>query len=399
MAWRDQLQPASFRQVKFHVAGTDGQIGRRTVLHEYPLRDLPYAEDMGRKSREFTLEAFVIGADYMGARDALIDAIEAPGPGELVHPFRGRMNVAITACRISESTDFGGMAKFSLTFVEAGQNLQPAAAVNTGAAVTVAADDATAVTINDFGDGFSVENLPEFVEVGALANLTTALASIQAAANGIIKDAVIMPEFVLQLSGVSAILSSLIRTPATLAGSLMSQIAALRGIALSPLDAFGALSNLFDFGADPISFPYVPSTTPSRSQQAANQAAVVSFVKRAALIEASRAASQFEFASYNEAIAVRDDLANRLETEAESAPDTAYTALTNLRIAVIRDITARGADLSRIVQYTPGATLPALVVAHQLYGDASKADEIVARNHIRHPGFVVGGQALEVLTA
>ncbi len=399
MAWRDQLQKASFRKVEFHVSGTDGQLGRRTVLHEYPLRDLPYAEDLGRKSREFTLEAFVIGTDYMAARDALIDAIEAPGPGELVHPFRGRMNVAITAARISESTDFGGMAKFSLTFVEAGQNLQPAAAVNTVAAVTVAADDAAAVTINDFGDIFSVENLPEFVEAGGLANLTTALSDIQAAANGIIKDAVIMPEFVLQLSGVSATLSSLIRLPATLAGSLMSQIAALRGIALSPLDAFGALANLFDFGADPVSFPAVPSTTPSRKQQAANQAAVVSLVKRAALIEASRAASQMEFASYNEAIATRDTLAERLEAEAESSTDAIYATLTDLRIAVIRDITARGADLSRVVQYTPGATLPALVVAHQLYGDASKADEIVARNHIRHPGFVVGGQPLEVLTA
>jgi prophage DNA circulation protein len=39
------------------------------------------------------------------------------------------------------------------------------------------------------------------------------------------------------------------------------------------------------------------------------------------------------------------------------------------------------------------------VVAHQLYGDATKADEIIARNrNVRHPGFVRGGQALEVLS-
>jgi len=37
-------------------------------------------------------------------------------------------------------------------------------------------------------------------------------------------------------------------------------------------------------------------------------------------------------------------------------------------------------------------------VAHRLYGDALAADGIVARNRIRHPGFVTGGQALEVLT-
>jgi prophage DNA circulation protein len=44
------------------------------------------------------------------------------------------------------------------------------------------------------------------------------------------------------------------------------------------------------------------------------------------------------------------------------------------------------------------ATLPALVVAHRVYGDATRADEIVSRNRVRHPGFVPGGIALEVAT-
>lgn len=48
MSWTDRLQPASFRGVAFKVDGDDLQIGRRTVVHEYPGRDTPSVEDMGR---------------------------------------------------------------------------------------------------------------------------------------------------------------------------------------------------------------------------------------------------------------------------------------------------------------------------------------------------------------
>lgn len=42
-------------------------------------------------------------------------------------------------------------------------------------------------------------------------------------------------------------------------------------------------------------------------------------------------------------------------------------------------------------------TMPALLIAHRVYGDARRADDIVSRNRIAHPGFVSGGQVLEVL--
>ena len=51
-----------------------------------------------------------------------------------------------------------------------------------------------------------------------------------------------------------------------------------------------------------------------------------------------------------------------------------------------------------MASYTPQATLPALVIAHRLYGDATRADEVCVRNNVRHPGALRGGMALEVLS-
>ena len=71
MAWRDQWQTAKFRGVEFRFRTASATLGRRNVVHSYPGRDDPYVEDMGRKAREFSLEAFVLGDDYMAWRDRL----------------------------------------------------------------------------------------------------------------------------------------------------------------------------------------------------------------------------------------------------------------------------------------------------------------------------------------
>lgn len=401
-SWRDQLQKASFRGVPFHVLSTDGEIGRRNAIHEYPLRDLPYAEDLGRKARGFSIEAFVLGEDYMSARDKLIDALEAFGAGELVHPYRGRSQVVVTSARISESTADGGVAQFSITFTESGEAVNPSPKMDTGTVVTGAADAAQAASESSFADLFSAAGLQDFVGAEALTSVNTALTSIRTAAGGMLGNA-LLPDFMLELDGISGNASSLINIPGNLAGGLFGLVRGLSGMASGPTSALSGLQSLFSFGQDlkPVPNSTLGGTyyTPSRAQQATNQAAVVNLTRQAAVIEAARVSTQIQPASYNEAIALRDDIAGQLETHAETAPDPVYRALTDLRIAVIQDINTRAADLSRTVQYPVPRTLPALVVAHRLYGNVSQADSIVARNRIRHPGFVPGGRAIEVLTA
>ncbi|MBI4800433.1 MAG: DNA circularization N-terminal domain-containing protein [Desulfarculus sp.] len=79
MTWRTRMQPASFRGAGFLVEGHDGEVGRRLAVHEYPERDLPYAEDLGRKARVFKITGLVIGPDYMAQRDALLARLQQQG--------------------------------------------------------------------------------------------------------------------------------------------------------------------------------------------------------------------------------------------------------------------------------------------------------------------------------
>lgn len=123
--WRQFLQPASFRGAEFHVEEDARASGRRVALHEYPKRNDPYAEDMGRRARRHVVEGYIIMSprdpNYLVARDALIEALETDGPGVLQHPLLGRMSVMCDAYSVHESRTRGGFCVFSMTFIEEGR--------------------------------------------------------------------------------------------------------------------------------------------------------------------------------------------------------------------------------------------------------------------------------------
>jgi prophage DNA circulation protein len=140
--WRDRFQTAFFRGATFHVEADTRIGGRRTALHEYPKRNDPYAEDMGRTARRFTITGYLIGPNYLTLKDQLIDALEADGPGtlRLPMPYQGSdIEVMVVQYQITESRQRGGMCGIEMDFVEYGK---PGFANNeeaTGAAVNDAA--------------------------------------------------------------------------------------------------------------------------------------------------------------------------------------------------------------------------------------------------------------------
>jgi prophage DNA circulation protein len=393
MAWRDQMQKGSFRGVPFSATKSDGDIGRRHVVNQYPNKDEAYVEDLGLKARSFTLEIFVLGDDYMTARDALEAAFEQKGPGELVHPWRGRMTVSVTECRPSESIEQGGRQSWSVTFTKAGKNELPNIRPDTAAIIDITADNAIAASENDFAETFDVDGLPEFVALDALTQVNALLDDTLALARGMLPDMSILSAFISNAGAISGKLTQLLRLPSTLAASITGQIAGVLGLSSGPLSAFNALKNLFGTSHKPVN-----RTTPSRIQQDNNRKAVADLTRRAAVIEAARSSASINYESQKQALQVRDVLVDAIEVEQLTAPDEVFNALADLRTAVVRDINTRAADIANLIPYTPKATLPATVLAYMIYGDASRDADIVNRNDIAHPGFVQGGQTLEVLT-
>jgi prophage DNA circulation protein len=129
-SWRDDLMRASFKGASFHCESNARESGRRIVEHEFPKKELPYAEDMGRHAREFSLRGYCIvyqadtddlfQRDYRKPRDALVAALETEGGGELQLPTQTVQNVVCSKYRITEEERFGGYCVFDMTFLELG---------------------------------------------------------------------------------------------------------------------------------------------------------------------------------------------------------------------------------------------------------------------------------------
>lgn len=154
--WRSRLRTASFRGVefKYDVIGRAG--GRRINPNEFPYRDEPYTEDLGRRMRRFSVTGYVIGPDFLDQRDDLIDALEAEGPATLVHPTGGEFLVNSGDFTSVERRERGRVVEFEMQFVEAGTKGGTAVKTDTQSKVNSSADTLSSSTSKSLDETLSV---------------------------------------------------------------------------------------------------------------------------------------------------------------------------------------------------------------------------------------------------
>ncbi|MHC1701805.1 MAG: DNA circularization protein [Humidesulfovibrio sp.] len=400
-AWKAALKPASFRGVAFFVEMDERETGRRAVTHEFPGRDIPYTEDLGRKARAITVEGYVLGADYMQKRDALLAACEAEGPAPLIVPWMPEIRVECTACRKRESASEGGMARFSLTFAEAGSAATPTATTMPGVLAGTKADDALTAAGKVLDKSITVAGVPLPVSESTLTALR-ALGGTMSGASSILRLGADIP-------GALARLANL--TPADLAGLLPSELCGplfnLAGAYTSLVAAFGP-----DHAQRASAMLAIAQAAPTvqapagaglvRSTIAANQAAVAEYQRTAAVAEAARSASLSAPASRQEATALRSQVVAAIDTVLDtSTDDGVYTAMTELRTAAVQSLTEAAGSAPELATVRTTAVLPSLAVAQHVAPGADATEQetrLLARNRVRHPGFVPPGD-LEVLRA
>jgi prophage DNA circulation protein len=119
--WRMRLMPASYAGVVFHVEHQGRSGGRRVVLHEYPKRDTPYAEDMGRAATRYQMTGYLIGPSYHIGKKALMTALDGSSGAPLIDPYLAEPKICICErYSVTESRERGGYCAFEMGFVEVG---------------------------------------------------------------------------------------------------------------------------------------------------------------------------------------------------------------------------------------------------------------------------------------
>jgi len=118
MAWKDTLLDASFRDVPFQCARI-GRAGQRAVAeHEFPYAAGAELEDMNLGPRRVRMQAIFFGDSYEDELAKFMDALEAPGTADLVHPIHGAMTVLAQSWEDEHDADFVDGAIVNVIFVE-----------------------------------------------------------------------------------------------------------------------------------------------------------------------------------------------------------------------------------------------------------------------------------------
>ena len=430
-AWRAKLIPASFRGVPFFYDSVGNAFGRKTVVKEFPGQDFPLVEDLGRLSRKFNLEMFVIGPDYFAARDALIDALETKGSGALNHPYRGKITVALVGeASMSETTAQGGIAKFSATFVQTNDGLFTLNTVDPTSAVTSAIARAQAAVSTAFQAAFSVVNAVSST-VQSAVNVVEGVASGIDSVRGKIASALLVVSNAQQaVADLTSSAAALVNEPSQLAATMIAVPAEVLEDVQNVTNSV-AYQAAVAFYSNEDSLPTEGNVIAARTQVDALTNAIAGFIltndsftpisaiasqqltletnNQNALLRLSKAASIFAcgatvptltFESYDQAQAMLTSMAGLIDDllTDDNLEDEAYGPLADLRASLVRYLSTIANSLPELQTYVPIQTLPALVLAYQLYGDSKFESDILARNtQISDPSAVQGGQPIQVL--
>ncbi len=421
-----ELKPASYRGVPFVVTSGGAQMGRRNAVHEYPFRDTPWVEDLGKAARRFQVVGFAVGDDVIAQRAKMIDAVEKAGDGELVHPTFGRITVALIGFDVSESSERGRMFEYRFTFIRQGAKLFPS---STAVGTAQVGDAAGALSISGAA-AFASKVLAKLTVGAAAANIAAQQATAWAdRANRVAQDATSLLKLSITLPGqfgrllglatgvdVGAQLPSagnlttadLIASAATLRASVASAAGALVSAAgqltTANIDSFTdaaqglatAILNVASTPGDALrGLATMATFTPvgaAAGDELVIQEACADAFRRAALSSMAVAGSRYAPATSDDAAAARDQVLAILDAEVTTAgdqfEDSVFEALQTLRSQVVQDLNDRGAALPTLVTVHVPASIPSLVLAQRLYRDAGRADELVARARPVHPAFM-----------
>lgn len=119
MAWINTLQEANFRDFVFDIVKVDDDASRALVEHNYPYKDGADVEDMGRGARHINVEAVFYGPDYEAQLQWFLGLLDQPGSGKLIHPVFGNFeHIQVGKYSIRHEADNVDQASVTIEFVE-----------------------------------------------------------------------------------------------------------------------------------------------------------------------------------------------------------------------------------------------------------------------------------------
>jgi|GEM_PF-1767026 len=401
--WARRLKSASFRGVPFFIDSHEFKTGRNTVAHEAPDQNKTFAEDIGLKTREFSIQGHILGDDYFRLRDNLIDACEETGSGELSHPYLGVKTVQCVDFNFAEDTQEGRVARFNIKFIDAGESNFPSNLFDVVAEYFDAANNAIDSVKSAFDAVYSLANLPGFVTdemtvlVGNMLDLvenSLDTVSVVDSKKAEMKEKIATLRADITTLAASANLISteginLIKDLKEVVAESTEDDSAAIDTNSGKDDTLTIFDTLLTFNDDA---PDLDDSTDTRSAQKVAADAFEALVKQATIITLADQSVVKEFKTINAADSQRESLVDLIEGQLDSiTDDDLFQNFQDLKANIIKAIPNENAITANEVEVETKAVMPVLALVYDLNENLDNEKDFIDRNKVRHPGFITPG--------
>ena len=370
--------PASFRNVDFFINSSDDEMGRRTVVHEFPIRQNPYVEDMGFITRKIAFSAYVIGKDYFDKRTALENALNEKGSGTLIHPYYGSILVVLSSpVKVQHTAENGGMCIFTLEFVrvDSDSKSQVSAKPNIAHQLTQKSNslfdkieaklakalqlDGMIAHVHDKVMGFAGDCLTRFENTAAV--VTKPLTEIQ----------------------------NMAHANTGLAHSFVDSFRSA-GEQKSPQTYLAATKEL-----PKIEVPDFAGTSTLAIKK--SEKALETATKELCVVSCMQSLVNYIPETRQEAKSIRKNLVFLLDELSFDANDEFFQKLIELRVLAMRQLAENLGKVPQVLMVTHQKQRTALDTAWFYFANIDAESNMASRNDIEHPGFLPAGVNIEVV--
>lgn len=378
-----QYFPAAYNGVFFQalVAGSDH--GRRGVTGEFPFGENTAYQDMGIKIRKYAVSGRFQGPQCITQTNALIAAVETPGPGQLIHPTRGQLTVACSSLKIKDELIAGaGETNFEMEFIDASTG---AAMAGGGLPSIAGIDDMLTAITSSFDDNYTPANVIFFQQPEVSTSVQSALQALATgfaqAIPGSNNDAVWQALYNVQSTASN---TATWQSADDVITTLQYGSAAIDTYATTPQVEY----NMFETWANQFAQSATVDGTGGQCQEA-----IFSAVRILCAAYMSRAAAETVSETLGDALDMLDAISTILEQEIINAVATnnidLHIALVTFKASALQALLNYAYTLPPVLQYNFNGGVPSLVAAHEIYGDCTQFMALEQRNPNNYP-FALG---------
>lgn len=409
----DDLRPGTFKGVKFLMVDDDTTKGNAVADYEFINTRRRVSKFLGGIPPIFKTKIFThgIGADYMENRDALDDALSSGSSGPLVHPFwGGPFNVRVGPYNVRQSMKRVGYCEFDVEFKvcdkDDGNPLVDPSRLSNPSQNRSLANAALASLQTACGDAME-NNSPLNYDSskGLIESMSDGFAGKLSGLGDTIQKVSDYTGKALEMREKAAFYAD---NPLLLFAAAADLLLGVDGLTLDVFAKFTAVKALFNWGdsdsdfsvqdASPVRIDPDPQTNEDAERET-NSQVMTTFMQAGATIEAYAQAGATDYNTIDEINEAQQALDSQFDIIADSmtkneeaeiydfnvpTPDYSETndAIRELRTSVRQYFDQQRLETARVETITIAPT-PASVLSYQLYGDSTRAEELMDLNGIR----------------